>query len=123
LQILVAIAHDLDHQALLRLARDDRRMLGLAALDHRREGIEAQAALELLGLVAVALVALLGEQRADAALEELGRGGSRRGLGRGRRRAVRRTEGCEREQGRGDDADRPAQQLGGQRGSSHGVGP
>ena len=83
LQVLVAVAHGLDEEALVRLPGDNGGA-GVAAFEHGGAGVEEEAALEFLRAGAVAFVAALGEQGADALLEELevfggevGRGGDR----------------------------------------------
>src|SRR5579883_2795839 len=69
---LAVLLDRLDDQALAGLARDGRRP-AVAPLEERCAAREAQAALRPVG--AVALLALLGEDRPDRLLEELGRGG------------------------------------------------
>jgi hypothetical protein len=69
-EILVQTPHGFDEQTLLRIAGDD----GRAAVPARAQAlarIQAQAALQLLRLGAVALVAALHEHGADALFEEL----------------------------------------------------
>ena len=68
-QVAVGVAHGLEQEAGVRLARLDGRS-GVAAGHPALAGVEAEAALDLLSL-AVALVAALDQQRPDALLKEL----------------------------------------------------
>ncbi len=69
---LAAMLDGRDEQALARLARHGRRA-AVAPLEHRIPAREAQPAFRLVA--AVALLALLGQERPDLLLEELGRAG------------------------------------------------
>ena len=70
LQVVVVVRNRLNQAAGLRIAGDDRRA-GVAALAEALAGVEQQFALGLAGLFAVALVAVLHQQRADVVLEKL----------------------------------------------------
>ncbi len=70
LQVLGLVAHGLDEEALVELARNDGRA-AVAALEDSGPAIEQQAALVFLGLAGVALVTLLDQERADLLLEEV----------------------------------------------------
>ena len=71
-----------DKQRLLEVARHDGRAL-VAAGEQARAGIHDEAALGDALLLGVALVAALGEDRADVLLEELEAGRIHLGFGRG----------------------------------------
>ena len=65
------MAESFEQEALLRVAGDDGWLAGLAAEAETVAVVHAEATLERLALRAVALVAVLGEDRADATLEEV----------------------------------------------------
>ena len=92
LQVLVAVAHGFDKEALVWLAGDDGGT-GVAAFEHGGAGVEEEAALEFLRAGAVAFVAALGEQGADALLEELEVFGGEGGRGGNRTRRQRNGDG------------------------------
>ena len=83
LQVLVAVADGFDEEALVRLTGDDGGA-GVAAFERAGAGVEEEAAFEFLRAGAVALVATLGQQGADALLEELGVLGGEGGRGSGK---------------------------------------
>jgi hypothetical protein len=68
-EIRIVVADGLDEEALVGLARDERRA-GVAALQHRVARVELQAAFEFLRLRAVAGVAGPGEHGANLGLEK-----------------------------------------------------
>jgi len=70
LQVLVRVSDRLDDRAFLGLARHDYRP-AVAAVHPGLARIKHQAALHLVGVAAVALVAVFDEERADFGLEEL----------------------------------------------------
>ena len=69
-EVFVGVAHRLDEQALLKIARHHRWSVVAAAPD-ALAGIEQEAALDLLGLLRVALETLVGEDGTDLLLEEI----------------------------------------------------
>ena len=69
LEIRVGVADSFDEETFPGVAGNDGRA-GVAALEQTFERIEVKPALELLGLRAVAGVAVLGEQRTDFGFEE-----------------------------------------------------
>ena len=78
LQIGIGVADGFDEHTFFRIAGNDHRAV-LAAFEQAFVGIEQQAAFDLLGLLAVAFVAVVGEEWADFVFEELDLGGSRFG--------------------------------------------
>ncbi|MEY3958659.1 MAG: hypothetical protein RJA37_1262 [Verrucomicrobiota bacterium] len=70
LHVLLQVEHRAQQQAFVGLARDDDRLAGVAAFLPPGLGVEIEAALEFLGLGAVALVAVLGQHWSYLLLEE-----------------------------------------------------
>ena len=74
LEIFIRVTHRLDQKTFVRIARFDGRA-GVAAFQQRFAGIEQQAAFDFFAVLAVALVAVVGEDGADLAFKKLGAGG------------------------------------------------
>ena len=70
LHVRLRVQDRAEEEALVRLAGDDDRLAGVAAFLPSSLGVEVKAALQFLGLRAVALVAVLREHRADLLFEE-----------------------------------------------------
>ena len=73
MEVGIDVTNRLDHPALFWIPRHDDRA-GLAAFEQPIPTIEQEAAFDFLGLGAVAFVAVVGQNRADFVLEELGLG-------------------------------------------------
>ncbi len=100
LEVVVPVADRVDDEAVGGLSRRDRRPR-VAAVEHPLARVQHEAALDLVGQAAVALVAAVGEDRPDPRLEELEvTGGDRRRRRRhGRRRRGRDVRGKGRREG------------------------
>jgi hypothetical protein len=89
LQVFIGVTDGLDEQAVVGVSRDDGGA-GVAAKQDAVARIEQELALDPVGLVTVALVAVLAQKRADPLFEELevrrGEGGDRGGSAKGERR-------------------------------------
>ena len=87
----VGMLHRAEQEACLRVSRHDRRP-GVAPCLPALSGVEGKAAARLAGQGRVAALAAGGEERPDAALEEIVIGGVRQGRGAEHHRQERRSE-------------------------------
>ena len=90
LEVGLEVADRAQEESLVWLARDDDRFAGIPAFLPAGLGVEVESALHLLGLGAVAFVALLDEHRTDLLLEESRAGGI---VGRGETACREQEEG------------------------------